>query len=32
MTVYKSQHLRDNIDYMCQEKKAEENSPALRIA
>ena len=32
MTMYKVLHPRDDIDYMCQEKKQEEDTPALKIA
>ena len=32
MTMHKALHLRDGIDYMCQEKKEEEDTPALNIA
>ena len=28
----KALHSRDNIDYMCQEKKEKEDTPALKIA
>ena len=28
--MHKALHTRDDIDYMCQEKKEEEDSPALK--
>ena len=30
--MHKALHSRYNIDYVCQEKKEEEDSPALKIA
>ena len=31
MTMHKALHPRDHVDYSCQEKKEEEDSPLLKI-